>query len=49
MTTQRKGHPLSQIRHDLVTHPHASPGYGVRRGPGGPLGLVWGTFREAAS
>lgn len=33
---------MFHFRHDSVTHKCAGAGYGVCRGPGGPLGDVWG-------
>jgi hypothetical protein len=33
---------MFHFRHTRDTHPRARGGYGVCRGPGGPLGAVWG-------
>jgi hypothetical protein len=34
---------MFHFRHNSGTDPYARGGYGVCRGPGGPLGGVWGT------
>jgi hypothetical protein len=49
MSAPSESHRLSYIRHNRVTHACAERGYRVCRGPGGPLGEVWGPFREGAS
>jgi hypothetical protein len=37
-------HNPGDFRHNPGTDPCARGGYGVCRGPGGPLGGVWGAF-----